>query len=96
MFVAPRESKDLSWRVGMAVTKKSGTAVRRNRLRRLIREFFRLHQLSIPVGLDFVVVPKRHLKIEKIDFHQVEKELSFAVARYEERVSKRRPPDATR
>ena len=82
MFVAPRETRSLLWRIGMAVTKKTGTAVRRNRLRRLIREFFRLHQLAIPAGLDYVVVPKRHLRVEEMNFQQVEKELSFAFRRY--------------
>ena len=85
IFVAPRETGVLPWRVGMAVTKKSGSAVRRNRLRRLIREFFRLQQRTLPTGLDFVVVPKRHLNIGCMDYHQVAKELSFAVARYTKR-----------
>ena len=42
-------------RLGMAVAVKvAGGAVRRNRIRRIIRESFRLHQRSLP-ALDLVV-----------------------------------------
>lgn len=44
-------------RLGVAVTKKLGGAVVRNRAKRLIREIFR--QNDIAPGFDLVVVPKR-------------------------------------
>lgn len=43
------------WRLGITATRKTGNAVERNRQRRRIREFFRLHQRSLPPGWDFVV-----------------------------------------
>ena len=43
-------------RLGMSVSRKVGTAVRRNRIRRLIRESFRLLQHDLPQGYDLVVV----------------------------------------
>ena len=45
----------------MAVTKKTGSAVWRNRVRRLVRECFRLAQEQVVEGYDYVVVPKRRL-----------------------------------
>lgn len=45
-------------RLGIAVTRQVGIAVQRNRLRRVVREFFRLHQEVFPRG-DCVVVPGR-------------------------------------
>lgn len=45
-------------RLGIAVTRQVGVAVQRNRIRRVIREFFRLHQEAFPQG-DCVVVPGR-------------------------------------
>lgn len=43
------------WRLGITATRKSGNAVRRNRQRRLVREYFRLNQHWLPGGYDFVV-----------------------------------------
>ena len=46
-------------RLGIAVTRKLGGAVVRNRAKRLIREVFRRNKLA--PGYDVVVVPKREL-----------------------------------
>ena len=47
-------------RLGMSVSRKVGIAVRRNRIRRLIRESFRLLQHDLPQGYDLVVVVRPH------------------------------------
>ena len=75
LFVLPRPSAQLSWRMGMAVTKKTGTAVVRNRVKRVIREFFRLNQREVCDGFDVVVVPKRSLNPERVSLDMVSQEL---------------------
>jgi len=45
-------------RLGVTVTKKIGTAVRRNRVKRLVREAFRLDPSLLPAGIDLVVLAK--------------------------------------
>ena|SRR5436190_24097028 len=45
-------------RLGLSVSRKFGSAVRRNRLRRLYREAFRLTRQELPTGLDLVLVPR--------------------------------------
>jgi ribonuclease P protein component len=47
-------------RLGMSVSRKVGNAVRRNRIRRLVRESFRLLQHDFPQGYDLVVVVRPH------------------------------------
>jgi ribonuclease P protein component len=48
-------------RLGITVTKKTGNAVKRNRIKRLIREFFRLNKALFPAGQDVVVMAKRNM-----------------------------------
>jgi len=52
-----RSDPGLSGRLGLTVTKKVGNAVVRNRIRRMLREWMRLHGW-VPAGWDLVVVAK--------------------------------------
>jgi ribonuclease P protein component len=45
-------------RLGLLVGRKYGSAVRRNRLKRLLREAFRLTRHQLPAGLDLLCAPR--------------------------------------
>ena len=45
-------------RLGISVGKRIGPAVKRNRVKRLIRESFRLLQHDLPTGLDVLVIAR--------------------------------------
>jgi ribonuclease P protein component len=46
-------------RLGVSVSKDHGGAVRRNKLKRLLREAFRLERERLPRGLDVVLIPRQ-------------------------------------
>ncbi|MFH0845600.1 MAG: ribonuclease P protein component, partial [Pseudomonadota bacterium] len=60
-------------RLGITVNKKIGNAVQRNKIKRLIREFFRLHESYFPRGYDMVFVAKHGAS--DLDFWEIKEEL---------------------
>lgn len=74
LFFLSRGESPLEWRLGLAVTRKTGSAVIRNRVKRVLREFFRLHQALLPSMADLVVVPKRHMDPRRLTLSGLEAE----------------------
>ncbi|HEX9058863.1 MAG TPA: ribonuclease P protein component [Clostridia bacterium] len=62
-------------RLGITVSKKNGKSVRRNRIRRLIRENYRLYESYIKKGNDIIFVARAQELIP--DFLEVKKEMRF-------------------
>jgi ribonuclease P protein component len=60
-------------RLGLVVTKRLGKAVRRNRVKRLLREFFRRHKGELPPG-DLILMAKKGAG--DLTYQQVQEELS--------------------
>ena len=60
-------------RLGVSVSKRVGNSVVRHRLKRLIKESYRLHENMFNSGLNIVVIAR--VGAGKADFHQIESAL---------------------
>ena len=72
VFVLP-QSEPGPARVGVTASRKVGGAVRRNRVKRLVREAFRRHKLLFPSGLDVVFIAKKNAVA--VEYDQVVREI---------------------
>ena len=68
-----RPTKRSGNRIGFTVSNKVGNAVVRNRIRRRLREIYRLHESEFRTGHDIVVVAR--MRAATADYVRLEREL---------------------
>jgi len=68
-----RENRRDITRLGITVSKRVGDSVKRNRIKRLIREFFRLNKQQIPRGYDVIIIALKGS--DTFNFLKVQEEL---------------------
>jgi ribonuclease P protein component len=82
IFVLPRpEDGAAPSRLGLAVGRKVGGAPQRNRIKRVLREFFRLNWAELPEAVDIVVVAKHRVDARRFDLASAAGELLAALGR---------------
>ena len=72
-------SPDAQGRLGITVSRRVGCSVERNRVKRRVREFFRLHRHELQPAHDLLVIARTGA--EKLSYKDVESELSAALTR---------------
>ena len=65
-------------RLGIVVKKEIGLATYRNRVKRYLREYFRLHKDQIKGSFDLIILVKKGCKITR--YREVEEELRGILA----------------
>jgi len=58
IFIYPHPQDGEIRRLGLIFSRKVGSSVERNRLKRRLREIFRLHKYSLVPGLDVIFMPR--------------------------------------
>ena len=62
-------------KIGIAIGKSQGDAVRRNYFKRLIREAYRLNEEKVEKGNSIVFLVKKKINKDEINFHNVQNDI---------------------
>ena len=87
MFLARNEQT--ATRIGLSVSIMHGGAVQRNRLKRWLREAFRLERHQFPAGLDLIAIP---LAADRASLTAYRQSLLGLVKRLTKRLDRERTP----
>jgi ribonuclease P protein component, eubacterial len=64
-------------KIGIAVSKKAGKSVKRNKVKRLIRENYRLLEGNLITGNNIIIMWKSKIDIELADFENIKKDMKY-------------------
>lgn len=70
IYVFPK--KNGPTRLGLSISKKVGNSVKRNQVRRLIKEVYRL-SIALDQSYDLIIIAR--VKASELDFHAMEKNM---------------------
>ena len=74
-------NRDKSNYLGLAISSKAGHAYQRNRIKRLLRENYRVIENKISSGLSIVFLLKKKANIDEVNFNLVKSDMEYILKR---------------
>ena len=71
------KNKDNKNRLGIAISKKIAKSVKRNRIKRLIREVYRREEDSLSFGISIIVLWKKNCDIHLATYENIKKDFEL-------------------